>query len=154
MKSIAIAFFSILLHVVESIKCPISSSTAIWIEHPSNGACYGLTNTQASQSECALTCSNLTSSEKSAPLQSSLCEISSASENAFIATNFPHFEYWIGFYRNSSGGWLWPSENTSSTSQYRNWEQKQPDDFCGSESCAVMTKDGFWDDRDCRMAYL
>ncbi|XP_044065173.1 C-type mannose receptor 2-like isoform X2 [Siniperca chuatsi] len=59
-------------------------------------------------------------------------------------------EAWIGLSRPKH--WLW--SDTGRIYRYINWQQGQPDNLKGGESCAVVVmEDGTWADEQCKAAY-
>jgi len=60
---------------------------------------------------------------------------------------------WIG-YSDAEREWEWTWSNRNANgSCYRNWDNKEPDDCCGVENCAMMEQSGRWHDVRCTNTY-
>ncbi|KAF5891481.1 macrophage mannose receptor 1-like isoform X1, partial [Clarias magur] len=59
---------------------------------------------------------------------------------------------WIGLQRGNTGRWQWSLAHQTfyrDGDTYRNWQDKQPDNYMGTECCVDMYFDGKWNDDDC-----
>lgn len=68
-----------------------------------------------------------------------------------------HWKAWIGLY-NDINSWRWSLSDSKfygpGEAKFRKWVYRpiQPDNYGGKQACALMRKDGFWDDRNCETA--
>jgi len=73
-----------------------------------------------------------------------LVSITSAQEQAFIETQFPGTQGWIGASLNDEGAWEW---TTDEPFEYTNWKQGEPNNLNDSESCVHLYTMMQWNDR-------
>ncbi|XP_036054322.1 asialoglycoprotein receptor 2 isoform X2 [Onychomys torridus] len=117
--------------------CPVN-----WVEH--GGNCYWFSKDGLTWAEAAEYCQ----------LESAhLLVINSWEEQKFVVKHTGLFHTWIGL-TDRDGSWKWV-DGTEYRSNYKNWAYTQPDNWQGheqggSEDCAEMLSDGYWNDNFCR----
>ncbi|XP_034088378.1 C-type lectin domain family 10 member A-like [Gymnodraco acuticeps] len=55
---------------------------------------------------------------------------------------------WIGL---NFKNWTWSFSDEDNESFYRNWDERQPDNFGGDQMCVKMSEGGLWEDEQCSL---
>ncbi|XP_041843382.1 C-type mannose receptor 2-like [Melanotaenia boesemani] len=108
----------------------------------SDGSHYYITETEMTWMDAVANCE---------AKNSSLVQIQNSTMNNEIMNLLSSAtEVWIGL--NTSVDWYWADTGKSAT--FLNWQEGQPDNLSGNESCAAMeTENGTWTDEQCDELY-
>ncbi|CAO2643898.1 Asialoglycoprotein receptor 2, partial [Lemmus lemmus] len=116
--------------------CPVN-----WVDH--GGSCYWFSQGGLTWKEANTYCQ----------LENAhLVVINSWDEQKFVAKQIGSFHTWIGL-TDKEGSWKWV-DGTDYKSSYTNWAFSEPNNWeghelGGSEDCAEILTDGFWNDNFC-----